>query len=282
VNTIELPHGQVHYRAAGPANSDQPPVVFVHAFLVDGSVWSPVAALLADNGIRSYAPDWPLGAHRTPMHRDADQSPRGIASQVIAFLEALDLHDVTLVGGDTGGALVQYALDTDTSRVGRVVLLNCDAFDTFPPFPFNLIFRLLRGKTMMRLNLQPMRSTTFRHSPLGLGLLARNLDPRQTRAWIEPCLSNPEIREDTVRFLKAIDPIDLLKVSTRMTTVDVPALVLWGMADRAFKPALGRRLAAAFTDAQFVEVPGARTFVQLDEPRLVADRIRTFVEMTVK
>jgi pimeloyl-ACP methyl ester carboxylesterase len=140
-----------------------------------------------------------------------------------------------------------------------------------------VIFRILRGTTLMRMNLQPMRSTAFRHSPLGLGLLARNLDATQTRAWIDPCLSDPEIREDAVRFLKAIDPKDLLRVSTRMKTVDVPALVVWGMADRAFKPALGRRLAEAFDNAQFIEVPGARTFVQLDEPKFLADQITNFL-----
>jgi pimeloyl-ACP methyl ester carboxylesterase len=77
MNTIELPHGRVNYRSAGPEDLSAPSVVFVHAFLVDGSVWSPVADLLAGQGIRSFAPDWPLGAHRIPMRRDADQSPRG-------------------------------------------------------------------------------------------------------------------------------------------------------------------------------------------------------------
>ncbi|MGP4022063.1 alpha/beta fold hydrolase [Actinomadura sp. 3N407] len=276
MNAIELPHGPLNYRAVGPEDTSAPPVVFLHAFLVDGSVWSAVADLLAERGIRSYAPDWPLGAHRTPMHRDADQTPRGVAHQVLAFLEALDLHDVTLVGSDTGGALAQYALDADPSRIGRVVFLNCDAFDTFPPFPFNLIFSLLRGTVRMRMNLLPMRAKAFRHSPLGLGLLANHLDAEQTRSWIEPSLTDPEIREDAVRFLKAMDRKELLEVSRRMQDVDIPVRVVWGMADRAFKPALGRRLAETFPTGEFIEVPGARTFVQLDAPALVAAQIATF------
>ncbi|TDC51706.1 alpha/beta hydrolase [Actinomadura sp. KC345] len=276
MNAIELPHGPLNYRAAGPEDSSAPPVVFLHAFLVSGSVWSPVAELLAGQGIRSYAPDWPLGAHHTPMHRDADQTPRGVARQVLAFLKALDLHDVTLVGSDTGGALAQYALDTDPGRIGRVVLLNCDAFDTFPPFPFNLLFTLLRGGVRMRVNLLPMRVKAFRHSPLGLGLLAVHLDADQTRSWIEPSLTDRGIREDAVRFLKAMDRKELFEVSTRMRDVDIPVRVVWGMADRAFKPALGRRLAETFPAGEFIEVPGARTFVQLDAPELVAAQIATF------
>jgi pimeloyl-ACP methyl ester carboxylesterase len=252
--------------------------VFVHAFLVDASVWSGVADLLAARGIRSYAPDWPLGAHRTPLQPDADQSPRGVARQILAFLEALDLHDVTLVGNDTGGALCQFLLDTDASRVGRVVLTNCDAFDTFPPFPFNVIFRLLSGTTRMKLNLQPMRYRAFRHSPLGLGLLATKLDPAQTRAWIEPSLTNRAIRRDAVRFLRAARPADLLDVSTRLENFDRPVQVVWGTADKAFKTSLGRRLQQAFRDAEFIEVPAARTFVQLDAPEVLADQIATFAK----
>jgi pimeloyl-ACP methyl ester carboxylesterase len=48
---------------------------------------------------------------------------------------------------------------------------------------------------------------------------------------------------------------------------------VWGTADRAFKPSLGRRLHAAFRDAEFIEVPGARTFVQLDAPEKLAAQI---------
>ena len=273
MHTVDLPHGTVRYRAAGPEVSGSPPVVFVHAFLVDGSIWSHVAHRLADREIRSYAPDWPLGAHRTPLRPDADQSPRGIARQILAFLEALDLDDVTLVGNDTGGALIQFVLDTDPSRIGRVVLTNCDAFDTFPPFPFNAIFALLSGKLRMKANLMPMRMRAFRHSPLGFGLLANEFDAAQTRSWVEPAITDEGIRTDAVRFLQAADPKDLLDVSTRLEAYDGPVRLVWGMADRAFKPDLGRRLQRAFRDAEFVEVPRAKTFVQLDAPDVLADQI---------
>lgn len=264
--SIDLPHGVVHYRAAGPADSAAPPVLFVHPFLMDGSLWTVVAEQLAARGIRSYAPDLPLGAHRAPVEPDTDQSPRGVAKQILAFIEGQDLRDVTLVGGDTGGALCQFLLDTDPSRIGRVVLTNCDAFDKFPPFPFNVVFFLLKGKIRMKANLQPMRWRAFRHSPLGLGLLANKLDPAQTRAWIEPSLNNKMIRTDAVKFLKAAKRKDLLDVSTRLSSFDGPVTIVWGTADRAFKTKLGRRLQQAFGHAEFVEVPDAKTLISLDAP----------------
>lgn len=271
--SIELPHGVVDFRAAGPVDATAPPVLFVHPFLMDGTLWSGVADLLAARGIRSYAPNWPLGAHLVPTNPGTDQSPRGVARQIVRFIEALDLHDVTLVGGDTGGALCQFLIDTDPSRIGRIVLTNCDAFDTFPPFPFNVVFTLLKGKFRMKINLQPMRSRAFRHSPLGFGLLANQLDPAQTRSWIQPGLTNDAIRADAVRFLAAVEPEDLLDVSTRLNRFTGPVTIVWGAADRAFTPELGRRLQRAFRNAHLVEVPDARTLVALDAPQLLAEHI---------
>ncbi|MEJ3657929.1 alpha/beta hydrolase [Actinomycetes bacterium KLBMP 9759] len=271
--SIELPHGVVHYRTAGPVDSPARPVLFVHPFLMDGTLWSGVADLLAARGVRSYAPDWPLGAHRNPTNPGTDQSPRGVARQIITFIEALDLDNVTLVGVDTGGALCQFLIDTDPSRIGRIVLSNCDAFDTFPPFPFNVVFALLKGNLQMKINLQPMRARAFRHSPLGFGLLANQLDPAQTRAWVQPCLDDAAIRSDAVAFLRAAKPADLLDVSTRLDRFTGPVTIVWGNADRAFTTELGRRLQRAFTNAQLVEVPNARTLVALDAPQQLADHI---------
>ena len=85
-------------------------------------------------------------AARRPHHGDGrpapELSPRGVAHLVLSLPRALDLTDVILVGSDTGGAICQLVLDEDASRVGRLVLTNCDAFDSFPPFPFDLLFRL--------------------------------------------------------------------------------------------------------------------------------------------
>lgn len=280
--TIELPNATLNYHVAGPSDAAAPPVVFIHPILTDGSLWLPVADRLAAHGVRSYAPDWPLGSHRIPLPAVADQSPRGVARLVLAFLEALDLTDVTLVGNDTGGAICQFLLDpqldADTSRVGRVVLANCDAFDQFPPFPFTLLFPLLRNEGRARLLAGQMRARPLRQSWLGFGLLAKNLPADLTRAWIEPVRTDAGVRRDTVRLLRNLRPADLLDVSTRLTDVKIPVTVVWGMADRAFRPSLGRRLHEAFADAELVRVDGARTLLALDAPDQLTDAILAIAE----
>ena len=280
--TIDLAHGTVNYRVAGPPDPDRPSVVFVHGFLVDGTLWSGVADRLAARGIRSYAPDWPLGAHRTPLNSDADQSPRGVAKQVLAFIEALELEDVTLVGNDTGGAICQFLIDTDVRPIGGLVLTNCDAFDTFPPFPFNIVFRIAKSPTRARLLLSPMRAKVLRHSPLAYGLLAKRFDAAQTRAWIEPALKHKAIRAEAARFLRAVKSKELLDVSTRLDRFDGSVTLVWGAADRSFTIKLGRRLAKQFRNATFVELPGAKTFVSLDEPDRLADEIAAIMPARIE
>jgi pimeloyl-ACP methyl ester carboxylesterase len=275
--TIELPHGTVQYRLAGPPDTSTPPVVFVHGFLVSGTLWSTTADALAEKGIRSYAPDLPLGSHTIPLGEAADQSPRGIARQLIAFMQELDLEDVTLVGNDTGGAICQFLLDVDDSRIGRVVLTNCDAFTSFPPAPFGPLIKACRSPVVIRALLAPMRSTMVRHSPAGFGLLVnRPLDADQTRAWVEPCLRNPAIRQDVARFARKVDPQDLNAASNALAGFGGPALLVWGTGDRFFKLGQANRLAGVFADARLAEVEGGRTFIPHDEPARLAGEIAGF------
>lgn len=271
--TIETTLGPVEYEAVGPADSPHPPILFVHGVLVDAHLWGPVAALLADKGYRCYLPNLPLGSHRIPMKPDADLSPRGIATLIHELILGFDIRGTTLVGNDTGGALCQFTVDRYADDVGGLVLTNCDAYTTFPPFPFNAVFSLLKVPGVLAPMMKLMRFKALRHSPLGFGLLVNNPQPDPTTSWVAPAQSSAAIRRDITRLFATIKPSELDPVTRRLGSFDKPTALVWGMADRSFKPALGRQLAGEFPNATFTEVPGARTFVSLDEPRAVADAV---------
>jgi len=272
--TVTVPAGTLHYRIAGPAASTAPPVVFVHGFLVDSTLWDRVAERLAADGQRSYLVDWPLGSHAMPMAADADLSPLGVARIVNDVIDALGLADVTLVGNDTGGAICQLLLADDPSRVGRVVLTNCDAFENFPPRMFVPLFVAAKRTWLTRLLLAPMRLRAVRSSPLAYGLLLRPpRDAALTRGWITPALTDGRIRRDIARFARGIDRTALVAAAPRLRDVTAPARIVWGTNDRAFPLETGRRLAAAFADGTVVEVPGVSTFVPVDAPDAVAAAI---------
>ena len=272
--TVTVPAGTVNYRVAGPDDSAGPPVVFVHGFLVDSTLWDGVAERLATIGIRSYLVDWPLGSHRTAMSDDADLSPLGVARLVDDVLGALSLDDVTLVGNDTGGAICQLLMADDPSRIGRVVLTNCDAFENFPPRFFLPLFLAAKRTWLTRLLVAPMRLRALRHSPLGYGTLLRKpRDAALTRGWVAPAMGDAAIRRDIARFARRLDRRALLDATPRLGEFDRPVRVVWGRADRNFTLATARRLTTLFPDAELVEVPDVSTFVPIDAPQSVVDAI---------
>lgn len=168
---IDLSAGTLAYEDTG---GDGPVLVLLHGLLMDASLWAaPIAELSADH--RCVAPTLPLGAHRHPMRADADLSLPGVARLVAEFLDRLDLRDVTLVGNDTGGALVQLLMADGIPRVERVVLVSCEAFDNFPP---GLTGRtlVLAGRLspwMFGLFMRQMRVRALRRLPSAFGWLTK-------------------------------------------------------------------------------------------------------------
>jgi len=269
----DLPQGRLSYRAAGPAASSRPPVVFVHGVLVDSRLWAPVADRLAAQGIRSYAPTLPLGSHQRPMNADAYLSPRGIAQLIRDFITVLGLSDVTLVGNDTGGAICQIMLGGDTSRIGAAVLTNCDALGTFPPRAFAPLFRALRHPGLVACLAPALRSAKVRNSPLAYGLLtSQPLDPGLTRDWVQP-LASTAVRRDLAKLARGVHPRVLLDAASRFDQFNGPVRILWGEADPFFRTKLGRQLSQALPNASLTTMPGGRTFLPFDHPDEVAREI---------
>jgi pimeloyl-ACP methyl ester carboxylesterase len=272
---IELSAGIVDYQDTG---GDRPAIVFLHGLLMDASLWdATIAELSAEH--RCVAPTLPLGAHRHGMRPDADLSLPGIARLVTEFLDRLDLHDVTLIGNDTGGALVQLLMRADTPRIGRVVLVSCDAFDNFPPGLTGKTLALT-GKLSPRLFglfMQQMRLRAIRRLPIAFGRLTRRGDTATAR-WTKPLLGQPEIRRDTVRMLRATfaDPHLLVEAAEALPGFEHPALVIWAAEDRVMPPEHGRRLTQLLPHAQLVEIDDSYTLIPLDQPTRLAHTIREF------
>jgi pimeloyl-ACP methyl ester carboxylesterase len=274
VKEIELSAGTIEYQDTG----DGPVLVLLHGLMMDASLWDgAIADLSAD--YRCVAPTLPLGAHRQAMRADADLSLPGIARLVAEFLDRLDLQDVTLVGNDTGGALVQLIMCDGAARVGRVVLASCDAFDNFPP---GLTGRtlVLAGKLpprMFGLFMQQMRLRPLRRLPLAFGWLTRHGDAATAR-WMRPVLEQPAIRRDAVRTLRAAgaDTRLLMSAAECLPGFDRPALIVWAREDRVMPPEHGRRLAGLLPDARLAEIADSYTLIPLDQPARLAQVIREF------
>jgi pimeloyl-ACP methyl ester carboxylesterase len=274
---IELSAGTIEYQDTG----DGPPLVLLHGLMMDASLWDePIADLSADH--RCVAPTLPLGAHRHAMHAGADLSLPGIARLVAEFVDRLGLQDVTLVGNDTGGALVQLLIRDGAPRAGRVVLVSCDAFDNFPPGLTGKAL-VLAGKlppAMFGMFMQQMRLRPMRRLPIAFGWLTMRGDAATAR-WLKPVLTQPEIRRDAVRVLRAAaaDTHLLVEAAERLPGFNHPALVVWAAGDRVMPPEHGRRLAELLPQGHLVEVADSYTLIPLDQPARLAQIIRDFTRI---
>nr|MDQ5809002.1 alpha/beta hydrolase [Actinomycetota bacterium] len=237
----ELPMGSIHYEEAGPA--DGRPLVFVHGVFAAGSLWQPIVPALAGKGLRCIVPTWPMGAHQTAMKPGTDLSPGGMANIVAAFVEALDLRDVVLVGNDSGGAISQVVAAEHPERLGALVLTNCDTLEHFPPRMFAFLPRLARIPGALRMGVTPTRLGLVRRSPLGFGLLAHADFDHDASEWVARLFADRGVFEDCRKFVVGLHRSATLAAAEKLRSFGKPIVLVWGEDDVLFPPAHARRFA---------------------------------------
>lgn len=270
---VSLPQGTVHYSDQGSG----PVLVFVHGLMVNSHLWSPVIAHL-DSHFRCLALDLPLGAHEVPLHADADLTPGGLAGLIADFLAALDLHEVTLIGNDTGGALCQLVIAQHPERISRLVLTNCDAFEQFFP---GLASLFLYGARLFGVQLANLLAVLLRGRRTQRSFMAsltyRRLSEAELDTFFGPLLHQSFVRRDMTRFLQTASKRWTLQAAETFSRFAHPVLLVWGKDDSFFSRSLAVRLQQAFPDARLIELSQTRTFVSLDQPEELAQHILEFV-----
>ncbi len=274
---ISLSQGTVRYCDQGTG----PTLVFIHGLLANSLLWSRVIPRLVSH-FRCIAPDLPLGAHSHPLHPDADLSPLGVAQLVADFLEARDLHEVTLIGNDTGGAICQLVIAHHPERISRLVLTNCDAFEQFfPPLvrPFHYGARLF-GIHFANFLAWVLRARSAQRLFVA-ALSHRRLSLAELDATFHPLLHLPGVRSDMTRFLHAVSNRYTLEAARTFSDFHSPVLLVWGKDDPFFSSRLAVRLQQAFPDATLEFLPHSRAFVPVDQPEVLAQKIMEFVHAAV-
>ena len=274
MNEIELPAGTLRYVDVGKGAT----ILFVHGLFVDHELWSPVIDELSKSH-RCIAPDWPLGSHTRPMNADADLSPLGMARLVADFVAAMGLHDVTLVGNDSGGAICQLVVTEHPDCVARLVLTNCDALEVFPPPGFEYLGWLPRIPGAMYVASQAMyRIAAMRHGKTAFGALTKEpLADAQVKGWVAPAATNSGVRRDAGKFARGVSNKLTLTAAERLSRFKGPALLLWGEDDPFFTIDLASRLKERFSDARVERIADATVFSPLDQPAKIAAGIARFI-----
>lgn len=256
----------MHYedRGSGPC------LLLVHGMFVNSSVWCQLVPKVEES-TRCVMPDLPLGAHKTPMN-NADLSPPGLAAMLAEFIERLQLHNVTVVGNDTGGALCQILCASHPDLVSRLVLTNCDAFEHFPPGAFRPIELAgahvpgLIGGLDLLLRSRFSRRTLLAAAPLTM----RPLPDDRLAEWFAP-LRDKRIRADLCAVLQGVSNKHTLNAAEGLRSFARPSLIAWGARDRFFPLRDAERLAEILPFARLEIIDDARTYVQFDQPERLAN-----------
>lgn len=278
MESVEVTAGTLEYRQEGDPGG--PPVVLLHGLLMNDSQWD-LALPHLPQGFRYLLPVLPMGGHRVAMWVDADLTLPAMIGIVADFLDALDLTDVTLVVTDWGGPLFLTDLRRDT-RVSRLVICPCEAFDNFPPgFPGKVAWLASRTTGTVWLAMRQLKIGWLRRQRPMFGMMSKSPVPQRIfDKWVNAGLADKAVRRDLVKYCRThFDTDDLIRATNRLSGFDRPALVLW--TDNPVMPAdHAHRLAELLPQGRLQMIADAYVLVMLDQPERTAKAIGQFLAVT--
>jgi non-heme chloroperoxidase len=120
MSTITARDGtELYYKDWG----EGPVITFSHGWPLNSDMWDAQLLFFAQNGFRAVAHD--RRGHGRSSQASSGNDMDGYADDLADVIEALDLHDATLVGHSTGGGEVaRYIGRHGTFRVTKAVLLS--------------------------------------------------------------------------------------------------------------------------------------------------------------
>ena len=218
---------------------------------------TPWADRLADaERARVIAPVHP-GFDGTPRPDGLD-SPRGLAAVYAELLEALDLHDVTVVGNSIGGWIAAEMAVLNSARVSSYVLVDAVGIEV-AGHPVADFFSLTPAEVAQRAYYDP---ATF------------GIDPSALPPEIQAAMAGNRATLAAYAGGRMTDAT----LATRLGAASKPTLVVWGEADRIGDPEFGRAFAAAIPGAEFRLLQRAGHMPQIETPDALIDVVWSFAD----
>jgi haloalkane dehalogenase len=274
---VRTGHGRMHYVDEGVGS----PILCVHG--------NPTWSFLYRNFVKGLSTDHRVvavdlvgfGLSEKPADPDS-YSIAGHVEDLSTLVESLDLRDLTLVVQDWGGPIGLGVAVRHPDRIRALVIMNTIGFvppaDGGPP----LALRVLRLPIVGEQLVQGLGVFNRVFVPAGIARPERKTD--LVRSAYVDVQGTWEDRAGTLAFPRLIptdsdDPvISLLEQEDRyLRTFRGPVLIVWGLRDRAFSPAMLEEWRARFPNAPVLELPDAGHFLQEDAYERIVPRIREFL-----
>ncbi len=228
----KTPFGNIAYIERGRGDV----ALFLHGFPLNSFQWRGALERLSPYR-RCIAPDF-LAAGYTEVAEGQDVGPDSQVAMLIAFLDALSISTVDLIGSDSGGMVAQLLVARHPMRVRSVLLTNCDSEIDCPP-PFLLpIIAMAKAGTLVDERLAPSLDPAVARSPKGIGSRLYSDPAHPTDEAIEcyfRLMAQSARRKELVHaYTIALERNALSGVEPILERSTVPARIVWGMADIVF------------------------------------------------
>ncbi|NWG17731.1 MAG: alpha/beta hydrolase [Chloroflexi bacterium] len=256
---VEINGVSVYYRTRGP--EDGPPVLLLHGFLGSTVNWDDTLGILADAGYRAVAFDRPpFGL--SDKRPELDYSLEAQAAITAGLMDELGIESAVLVGHSQGGAVIaQFAL-AYPERVEKLVFVagavgltgeDYGADDQDPGQMFDFMRNADPDSPVARLALRALFTSSFARDLFGRSITNTDL---VTPEMIERSSAYLRLEGWEAGLLAFARDGDLRGIEAdRLTSVEVPALLLWGEADRLVPVSVGERLRDALPNATWITYP---------------------------
>lgn len=245
------------------------PVVLVHGVPTSPALWRHVTPRL--DGMRVLAFEMTGYGESIPAGEGRDISVSAQADRLLAWIEQLGLGAAVLVGHDLGGGVVHIAAVRRPDLCSGLLITNGIGYDSWP-VPEMKALRAL-GPLVSRLPAAALK-------PGMSVLMARGHDdPRAAKEALDehfPSYAKHGGGAALVRQARALDVQDTLAVQDRLPSLQVPARIVWGVAD-PFQPVrYGERFARDLR-APLRRIEGGKHFTPEDHPEVLAEEITALV-----
>lgn len=246
------------------------PTVLVHGIPTSPSLWRHVVPQLT--GMRVLAFEMTGYGQSIPAGRDRDISVGAQADRLNAWLAQLGIERAVLVGHDLGGGVVHIAAVRQPHRCAGLMIINGIGYDSWP---------IPSVKAMRAASPLLARLPAVAIKPALGVLLARGHDSSDRGKEALGVHYGPYAEHGggvaMARQVRALDVRDTLAVQDALPTLDVPARVVWGVADPFQKLRYGERFARDLgTRVQRIE--GGKHFTPEDHPDVIARAITDLVD----
>ena len=249
------------YRQAQPTGvEERPAVILLHDILAQSYGWRHLLPVLAEQGHRAIAPDWPgFGMSDKPEPSEFDYSPVGLLRAFSEFVNAIELDSLSLVvQGYLGAIGVQYAIQ-NRDRIDRLVLVNTPFFaDAKLPWKLQQLGLPLAGEMLTQDPLCVDRTLEG-----GGGKVVADEELEVYRAPYLKSSAAGRALLSTVRKLKLAALLP--DVESGLAKLDLPMLVVWGENDRWVSCDRAKAVAGELKKTEFVAIADAGHYPQIDD-----------------